>query len=123
MKRVEKQRNMLYNRINKRVEYKSYSLFTSKNIKKGKEQMEINETISKDILASKISPDITSGELIADIEVQCVDKTENYSQKLGNYESFSSATISKSVDSTAQSAIISIKLDGNEVYSYKIVFS
>ena len=83
----------------------------------------INETISKDILASKISPDITSGELIADIEVQCIDKIESYSQKLGNYESFSSATISKSVDSTAQLAIISIKLDGEEVYSYKIVFS
>ena len=70
-----------------------------------------------------IPADITSGELIADIEVKCSNKTENYSQNLGNYEGFSTATINQSVDSTAQSATITVKLDGTVVYTCDVVFN
>ena len=81
----------------------------------------VKKNISRDNL--NIPADITSGELIADIEVKCSNKTENYSQNLGNYEGFSTATINQSVDSTAQSATITVKLDGTVVYTCDVVFN
>ena len=81
----------------------------------------VKKNISKDNL--NVPADITSGELVADIEVKCTNKTENYTQNLGDYEKFSTATINQTVDSKAQSATITVKLDGTVVYTCDVVFN
>ena len=80
----------------------------------------VKKNISRDNL--NVPADITSGELVADIEVKYSNKTENYTQNLGNYEEFSTATINQTVDSKAKSATITVKLDGTVVYTCDVEY-
>lgn len=78
--------------------------------------------ISKSDFENNIPEGVTGGTLIANIAVTCAAKTESYTQNLGSLEAFTSKTISQTVDSTAQYAIITITLDDEAIYTAPKVY-